>query len=337
VLTNAAAYNIRVVNLSVGHPISEPAAQDPLVALVERAARRGIVVVVAAGNRGINPTTNTAAYGGINSPGNAPSAITVGAVNTNGTPQRSDDTVAPYSSRGPTRFDLLAKPDLVAPGNRIVSMSSPSSYLFQAFPGLQVSVAGATPAAYSRLSGTSMAAPAVAGTVALLLEANPRLSGATVKAVLQFTAQQLPNTDVLTQGAGYLNAVGAVRLAQLINPRSPSNTYWLRQSTAPEASDQFFGEVVAWNKTLIWGTTTLLGDSAYVHLQAFDDNIVWGTSVSLPSITIDAVSSYDGADNIVWGTVVQPSSLIWGANIVWGTNIVWCNNIVWGTLINPVP
>jgi len=124
-IENKARYGIRVLNVSLGHPAFEPAADDPLVQAVERAVRAGIVVVCSAGNLGKHPVTGQPIIGAVNSPGNSPSVITVGALNTKGTPQRSDDEVATYSSRGPTYGDGFVKPDLVAPGNRIVSLGAP--------------------------------------------------------------------------------------------------------------------------------------------------------------------------------------------------------------------
>ena len=124
-IENKARYGIRVLNVSLGHPAIEAAADDPLVQAVERAVRAGIVVVCSAGNLGKHPVTGQPIIGAINSPGNSPSVITVGALNTKGTPQRSDDEVASYSSRGPTYGDGFVKPDLVAPGNRIVSLAAP--------------------------------------------------------------------------------------------------------------------------------------------------------------------------------------------------------------------
>ena len=86
-----AALGIQVINLSLGHPVFERASRDPLVRAVEAAARAGIVVVAAAGNYGTDPETGVVGYGGIASPGNAPSAITVGAVMTKDTASRADD------------------------------------------------------------------------------------------------------------------------------------------------------------------------------------------------------------------------------------------------------
>jgi serine protease AprX len=93
--------NIRVINLSLGTPVLQPYRDDPLCEAVERAVDAGMVVVVAAGNQGRN-TAGQTVLGSITSPGNSPFAITVGALDAHDTAKRSDDTVATYSSRGPT-------------------------------------------------------------------------------------------------------------------------------------------------------------------------------------------------------------------------------------------
>src|SRR6185436_15476665 len=89
VVANRVRYNIRVINLSLGHPVFEPAATDPLCEAVERAFNAGIVVVVAAGNAG-KTADGRMVLGGITSPANSPYALTVGALNTLGTVGRSD-------------------------------------------------------------------------------------------------------------------------------------------------------------------------------------------------------------------------------------------------------
>ena len=188
---------IDIINVSLGHPIDEPAASDPLVQAVEAASRAGIVVVTSAGNYGINPATGLPGYAGVVSPANAPSAITVGAVRTSDTNTRSHvDRAAPYSSRGPTWYHGMAKPDLVAPGHGIVSVAAHNSTLYVNNPGLRVGDN------YLSLSGTSMAAGVVSGTVALVLEANRAsfawtagLTPNAVKAILQFSAVRLRDEE----------------------------------------------------------------------------------------------------------------------------------------------
>ncbi|HEX4948648.1 MAG TPA: S8 family serine peptidase, partial [Blastocatellia bacterium] len=133
-MTNAAKNKIRVVNMSFGTAAVDSYKNDPLCLAVRRLVNAGLVVVVSAGNNG-KDTSGNKIYGRINSPGNEPSAITVGAANTMGTDTRGDDRVATFSSRGPTRssyrdangvrrYDNLIKPDLVATGNKLVAAAA---------------------------------------------------------------------------------------------------------------------------------------------------------------------------------------------------------------------
>ena len=170
-IENRSRLKIKVINLSLGHPIYEPRETDPLVQVVEAAVRAGIVVVTSAGNFGTNPETGISGYAGITSPGNAPSAITVGAVDTRNTAWRLDDRIASYSSRGPTWFDGAAKPDVVAPGHRLVAAAALRSTLYSERPNGRVSGNGKQPR-YLMLSGTSMAAAVTSGVVALMIEAH---------------------------------------------------------------------------------------------------------------------------------------------------------------------
>src|SRR5258705_877740 len=202
VIANKAKYNIRIMNLSLGHAVTEPAATDPLCQAVQRAYLAGIVSVVAAGNAG-KLADGTPVLGGIASPGNSPYAITVGATNTWGTASRDDDTVTTYSSRGPTKWDNNAKPDLAAPGNKIISLEASGSYIATHYPTEHIAGSGTN--GYLRMSGTSMSAPMISGAAALLLQAQPSMSFSQVKFVLQSGSSYMVDAGVYGAGAGNAN------------------------------------------------------------------------------------------------------------------------------------
>jgi serine protease AprX len=344
-----AAYNIRVINLSVASGVSESYWLDPLTLAARRAVDAGIVVVASAGNLGENGQERLQS-GGITSPGNAPWVLTVGAVSEQANSIRSNDTIARFSSSGPTWIDFAAKPDLVAPGVAIESLANPRSTLYFSLPEMLVSGSpglnlGFKP--YLSLSGTSMAAPVVAGTVALMLEANPKLTPNAVKAILQYTAQVQGNTSLLTQGAGMLNARGAIRLARFFT--SPTDG-------VGEMGDAIQGEWVPWARHLIWGNYRITGGiplpgsnawSAEVRWGSLatgagarvvwgaraDDNIVWSTGAA-----DNIVWSTGAADNIVWSTGADDENIVWSTgsvqNVVWGNDCGgWnCQKVVWGAM-----
>jgi serine protease AprX len=338
VLANHLTYKIRIVNLSLGHPIYEAAATDPLVQLVEQLTKKGILVVVSAGNMGRNSLGQTV-YGSITSPANAQGAITIGAADTKATLGRDDDTVAVFSSRGPTRFDRFIKPDVLAPGYQIASLNSSGSTLEVRYPQFKIG------SAYFRLNGTSQAAPVVAGAAALMLQANPSLSSHALKGILQYTSQRVANLDVMTQGAGEVNIAGAVRFASLVSTNATAGKRWVKGSRKPVQADLLFGQPVLWGKAIVWGAQVKASNnSLFMKLAQWDDNIVWGYMADniVWSMLSDNIVWSMWDDNIVWGYL--DDNIVWGYtddNIVWGfddsvsgllDNIVWSmdDNIVWG-------
>jgi hypothetical protein len=195
-----------------------------------------------------------------------------------------------------------------------------------------------------------MASPVVAGSVALMLQANPSLTPNLVKAILEYTAQLYPGYDALTEGAGFLNAKGAVDLALYFKTAQVGQPY-------PHPSE--WGQKINWGNHRVthgvlkptanaWKSGVIWGASKTVT----GENIVWGT-LCKNSCNSQTWGAMDSEDNIVWGTAsASEDNIVWGTfaaldedNIVWGTmaddedNIVWgtncgganCSNIVWGS------
>jgi serine protease AprX len=306
VVANKDALKIRVVNLSVAAAVHESYETDPLTLAARRAVMAGIVVVAAAGNFGSRLDGKTQ-YGSVAAPGNAPWVLTVGASSHMGTASRNDDTIATFSSRGPTAVDQAAKPDVVAPGVGIESLSNPASAFYTTksaylLPGT-VSTAYLP---YLSLSGTSVAAPVVTGTVALLLQANPALTPNAVKAILQYTAQVYPGYDALTQGAGFANAKGAVELARYL--ADPSGVAY------PASSSD-------WGARLIWANHRIAGGRLRADANAWATNVVWGADLT------------PGGQQVEWGTLCDGAACeVEAAGVSWGTAAADSANVVWGTL-----
>lgn len=309
-------YNIRIINLSAGRNILESYKLDPLCQAVEQAWKAGIVVVVAAGNNGRDNTMGTDGYGTITAPGNDPYVITVGAMNTHGTQSLGDDTIASYSSKGPTLVDHVIKPDIVAPGNRIVTLLANGSTLDKNNPGNRVSPSeygsNSCTSYYTFMSGTSMATPIVSGSVALMLEYIPSLTPDQVKARLMKTAEKSHpsystevasngssfNTqyDIFTVGAGYLDTYDAMASNDL-----PSGT-----ALSPIAVRNLSGNVFLQADTSsVWGSSIV-----------WDESIIWD-----PNAFLDGTS-------IIWG-----SSAVWGNSTLAGNSIVWELSVIWDSNI----
>jgi serine protease AprX len=193
VVSNRDRLGIRVVNLSWGTDATQGYGVDPLDRAVERAWAAGLVVVVSAGNTG--PAAGTVAK-----PADDPYVITVGAADINGTALPGDDTVASFSSRGPTA-DGIEKPDLVAPGVSLVSDRAPGSTIDAFRPAARFG------AGLFKGTGTSQASAVVAGVAARMLDVNPALTNDQLKGVLLSTAD--PRVAGVGAGAGMVDADAA--------------------------------------------------------------------------------------------------------------------------------
>jgi serine protease AprX len=323
-------YNIRVINLSLGRGVFESYTTDPLCQAVEDAWNNGIVVVVAAGNYGRDNSNNNNGYGTITAPANDPYVITVGAMKTMQTYSTADDQIATYSSKGPTMLDHVVKPDLVAPGNLIVSdLASTNDALYASYPVNLVPVSyynngssSKTSSLYYQLSGTSMAAPMVSGAAALMLQKDPTLTPDQVKARLMKTADKTfpqyssytdPNTgityneqyDIFTVGAGYLDTYAALQNTDV----APTTTGIAASPTA--VYDATTGQVdLVTGTSVLWGSSVLWGNS-----------VIWGTSV-------------------IWGANASGQSVLWGSSVLWGNStssafsVLWGNSVIWGAKTN---
>ncbi len=331
VLAHRAVYNIRVINLSFGARANLSYRADPMAAAVEIAWRRGLVVVAASGNGG-------PAGGTVDTPGIDPYAITVGATDDRGTLGRGDDLLAWFSAWGSA--DSNAKPDLVAPGRRIVSIRVPGSALDTLFPDrIVVARNGST---YFRLTGTSMATAVVSGAAALLLARRPDLSPDQVKALLvsttqpygQQSGQVLP--DPTAGGSGLLDTYAAMTSALTI-PAPPTGgsggllggglLTGTLQTVAPLAcanralrpADGFARALfpVLYGSPLHWKDPTLGG----IDWQALTwDSVVWD-SIAWDNFAWDSVLW----DSVLWDSVLW-DSVLWDS-VAWDS-VAW-DSIAW--------
>ena len=186
----AVAMDVDIISMSLGTSLGDP--NDIISMAVEKAVKEGIVVVAAAGNGGPY-------YSSISSPGAAYSVITVGACDWKG-------EVASFSSRGPT-LAWSPDPDVLAPGVDVAAPLAPNSYMERVGKKLGTIIGDA----YISLSGTSMSTPAVAGAVALLLQAFPALrknNPYAIRLALMETARSLGLNENI-QGAGIIDVFEA--------------------------------------------------------------------------------------------------------------------------------
>ncbi len=264
---NRTAYNIRVVNLSINGALPESYLTSPTAAAVELLWMKGVVVVVAAGNRG--NVAGAVQY----APACDPFVISAGALDDAGSTGLLDDSLAEFSSRG-TTLDGHIKPDVVAPGRKIVApLAGMNTVLAKQFPD-RISDSNL----YLRLSGTSMASPAVAGTVALILERFPSLTPNQIKWLLMNTARSYPGKP---DSAGLVDASAALVRAAL------GGVQQANQGVA-------FNNSIAEGLATTSGTTSAYWDSAYWD-SAYWDSAYWD-SAYWDSAYWDSAGQYDAVE-----------------------------------------
>jgi len=203
----AVADGMDVINLSLGEPQIDTD-RDLVVKAIDAAADAGVVPVIAAGN-----DFDEFGYGSVSSPGNAPKAITAAAVG-------KDSVIADFSGAGPSGIDLGFKPDVSAPG---------------------VSIYSSVPGGWDTFSGTSMAAPHVAGGAALLLQQHPSWTPAQVKSALALTGRTVWTDsrhvkEVLPtrEGGGLIDLAAANNPLIFASPTAVSFRFLRRGETGAE-------------------------------------------------------------------------------------------------------
>lgn len=338
-------FNIRVINLSLGRPIYESYTLDPLCQAVEQAWKAGIVVVVAAGNDGRDLNLNAEGYGTIDSPGNDPYALTVGAMNTMETPSIQDDIIASYSSKGPSFIDQVIKPDVVAPGNLVTSLefpqdsladNNPSFYTWYSF--YQKNGAETPSQYYFPMSGTSMAAGVVSGAVADLLQAAPGLTPDQAKALVMVSSDRSyfplsstvsaddtlykANYDVFTIGAGYLDIAKTIQAAlqHVVVPSgtamSPTAVYdsTTGDTTAVPASGSLWAASGPWSAAGVYGSRAFVSNG---------NTPLWGTTALWGNNDPDGFSALWGS-TVLWGKgSPEAETVLWGKGTTGGQTVLW--------------
>ncbi len=306
--TGIPEYDIRVVNLSLGKAVEQAQEDDPLVQAVERVWDAGVVVVVAAGNYGKH------GHFTITSPANSRKVITVGSITDKGTGTTFlDDFVSTYSSRGPTLYDHVLKPDLLAPGNRVIAPFANDSTLGSELPAnLTCPYASCSSSTrYLQLSGTSMAASLASGAVARMLSKDPQLNPATVKARLMKSARKIAGdpTDV---GAGVLDVDTAL---------STSGWVWADALSPLMVRSSDGSRMYVQNTGKLWGSSTWSSSFLWSDASLWSDGYLWADGYVWSD-------GYLWADAYLWST-----ASIWSDSFIWSDASIWSDATLWSDYV----
>jgi serine protease AprX len=282
ILANKTQYNIRVANFSLHASNASHFFQDPLDQAVEKLWFNGVTVVAAAGNYGLGDKPSGVPF----APGNDPFVITVGAADIGGTTSVSDDMNAPWSAWGRT-LDGFMKPDLGAPGRYMVGPVPGDSTLAAERPDKL------TAPGYIQLSGTSFAAPVVAGAAAQILARHPNFTPDQVKGALMESTRPVTAAPAGSLGVGELQMT---RAASYLYPPNPN-----------KALGQFVKGNLTSGKTF----------DAVSWLDVAQANVSWD------SVSWDSVSWNDAAWNVVSWADVSWADVSW-ADVSWA-DVSWAD------------
>ena len=303
--------NLRVLNMSFSGSVRSYYWEDPLNQAVMKAWQAGIVVVASAGNKGPDPMT-------IGVPGNVPYIITVGAMTDSYSSATSDDLVATFSSAGPTAEGFV-KPDIVAPGGHITGLMSFDSQIVMDHPEYHDG------GRYFEMSGTSQAAAAVSGAVALMLTDNPYLSPDDVKCRLMDTAKSATEISGESAYSVFQQGAGVVNVSEAINStRTGCANQTLNIDADLAGTEHFFGP-------------SNISENGHFYVEGMGEDYVWEHDSSL--LTKDALIwkvNYQGTtdswrdnattDALIWKVNFETDALIWKVNLesdalIWKVNV----------------